>query len=658
MCAVAQVGPLPDDGRLNARVTVSHPVATIETLLDDLSARTGVRLKADAGVKEDLVVLRVKDVPAREVMERVASHLDWSWRAEDGGYVLFQSKEQKEREEKAYEEQFAEPLRRAQVQVKQVLQQSEGKAEELQLQYRELQRRLFAPETPPDEKQDLWWAVEDLKLRSTPLGRLALKLFVEMTPAQFRQLVELGAVVYAIRPTAAQHSMGSAEALGAEALAALTQRVPEARTIAGDLLVEFSSDEYGGLSLRGDVHFYAISPDGTVMASDYVLIPSAGAIPSKASTTLAGTVVDTPRINELLSAPDGLPYRNLASVLSEQWTLPGSDAMPGLGHGELAIALVDALELNLITDLPLAGAHGDAFRTRDAGLLLDALYPGGWSLSEGWITYRSPTWAVQRRDFIAVRTLKSLRDAFHKNGGFTLAEFGELCTRYSDAQLQGSLFGHLFDPPRRSALAAARFLYSVGEHPVSTPWNGEPILASRLSPHQRALAWRILFCDESSRSTEDYGYDFSGYVASSAASVTELLPNGLPSEAEVLIVRTEVPAVQRQTLSSTGKPFRSRWVEDVQSWLRALDNNPSYAAGLVRYVVRPARQEHVLVVVRVGDRLMGSAAITLGRWDPSVPFVSPDQLPQPIKDAIEEARRRRGGGGATSGTRGTESPAP
>lgn len=123
MCAVAQVGPLPDDGCLNARVTVSHPVSTIETFLDDLSGGTGVRLKADAAVKEDLIVLRVKDVPAREVMERVASHFDWSWRAEDGGYTLFQSKEQKEREEKAYEEQFAEPLRRAQVQVKQVLQQ-------------------------------------------------------------------------------------------------------------------------------------------------------------------------------------------------------------------------------------------------------------------------------------------------------------------------------------------------------------------------------------------------------------------------------------------------------------------------------------------------------------------------------------------------------
>ncbi|MEW5882794.1 MAG: hypothetical protein AB1725_01030, partial [Armatimonadota bacterium] len=86
--ALAQQSPLPDDGRLNARVTVSHPVATIETFLDDLSGRIGVRLKADSAVKEDLIILRVKDVPARELMERVSKHFDWSWRAEDGGYVL------------------------------------------------------------------------------------------------------------------------------------------------------------------------------------------------------------------------------------------------------------------------------------------------------------------------------------------------------------------------------------------------------------------------------------------------------------------------------------------------------------------------------------------------------------------------------------------
>lgn len=652
VCAMAQTGLPADDSRLDARVTVSHPVATIETFLDDLSGRIGVRLKADVAVKDDLIILRVKDVPARELMERVSKHFDWSWSAEDGGYVLYQSKEQKEREEKAYKEQYVEPLRRAQAEAARLLQEAEGKEGELRRQYREMERLLADPGLSPEERGELWWARERLKAQSTAVGRLALKLLTAMTFEQFRELHEVGVLVYAITPNAAQHSMGDAVPLGREAMQEVLAEAGLAEGSGTELLLWFSSD--GGLwpDTRSDAHVSIVGAGGQEIAHEYVLIPVVhGASGGVASTLLSGRRLSSPLVEELLRAFDGAPTRNAAVELSLKWFLPGTSTMPQQGHTELAVAIVEELGFNLLTDLRDGPWWGDAMRSRDAGLLLDFLYPRGWRLDGNWVTARSPQWALRRASSIPVDQERQIRDAYFRNGGFSLDEAGQLAARYSDDQILNSIGPYFVRPALRPALAALRFLHSLGTPLRQMHENGAPVPVVRLSPVQRRLARRVMLSNVTFGPERygEYRYDFNRRRNISPAIMTELMPVGVPGDAEVVLVSSEGLAVQRQAVTPDGKPTGLLYTEPASTFALQAAFREREVPSALRHLVRTATQEMYLVVIHFGDLRIGSAEVSLFRWDPNAPFVSADQLPEQVKRAIEEARRRReGGGGATS----------
>ena len=124
------------------------------------------------------------------------------------------------------------------------------------------------------------------------------------------------------------------------------------------------------------------------------------------------------------------------------------------------------------------------------------------------------------------------------------------------------------------------------------------------------------------------------------------MPTGVPAEAEIVLIGSQQPAVLRQRIGPDSKPAGTAYAQTISRYA-LMSTSPS--ASNPQILLRPAIQEARLVVIHLGDLRIGSAALTTTRWDPMAPFVGPDQLPQHLKDAIEQARRRLGiGGGSTS----------
>ncbi|RMG22189.1 MAG: hypothetical protein D6724_10890 [Armatimonadetes bacterium] len=639
--SVSAQSSLPmEDGRLAQRVSVSHPVVRVEDFLRDLSQRLGVPLKVEDGLKEDLVIVHVRDIPARDLLERFASHFDWSWRQERDGYLLYQSKEQKEREDEAYREQFMAPLRERQKELKRILAEDASRLDALRRELEELKRRLESPATPDEEKDSLGRQVTAAMARLEPGGRLAVSLLANMSFEDFQRLFELGTLVYAMTPTPAQRPMGSSQRLAEEALNAIQQTRELARRPV-DVLVTFHAG-YDWPEMDGAVDVVYVDQAGLSVTSAVYFHSSVqpSPTPPQPTTWLSGRTLQSEAVEELLRPRDGSPFRNLARMRSLAYLLPKNTMMPRQGFAELAIAIAEALGLNLLSDSAVFPVTSDYARSRDAGFLLDALYRGAWKLDGTWILSRSATWAMMRRNAVPVPRLRAIRDRLYEEGGASLEMSGSLVDelgvrKYRDLPLP--FFGIPSSIPQ---LRAAHLWYSMNNQQRDALLAGEALSVGRLSPRQRQLIWQLAMAPFS---YSEFGIPYEDYeVHASPTNCSEWWPVGLPPDAELLLMRRRNPVVARARFQSTGE------LADVPSFssiaaLAARRSSWNPAEDSERY--RPAVEEEYLFVVRRGNVLIDQTNVAIIRWNPSAPWVRFDELPKDLLDAIERARREFGGGG-------------
>lgn len=98
--ALAQQSPLlSSDGRLQRAVTIERGGASLRDILQDLSRQTAVPFRISAEVSSWRACVFVRKVPAVQVMSALAPTFDLSWRSSGEGYELYQSSEQKARQE-------------------------------------------------------------------------------------------------------------------------------------------------------------------------------------------------------------------------------------------------------------------------------------------------------------------------------------------------------------------------------------------------------------------------------------------------------------------------------------------------------------------------------------------------------------------------------
>lgn len=92
---------------LSRKISFSHPAARASVLLKDLSKETGVPLSASVRMADEVLIVKVKDVPIKDLLAKMAEAADAEWRPLEGGYelgrpsTLQNAAEREERQERA-----------------------------------------------------------------------------------------------------------------------------------------------------------------------------------------------------------------------------------------------------------------------------------------------------------------------------------------------------------------------------------------------------------------------------------------------------------------------------------------------------------------------------------------------------------------------------
>ncbi len=73
---------------LNAKVTTSIPASRINTVMEQLTATTGVPLMAAANLRDDVLLVSVKDVTVQQLMAKLAEVENGAWVKQGNGFML------------------------------------------------------------------------------------------------------------------------------------------------------------------------------------------------------------------------------------------------------------------------------------------------------------------------------------------------------------------------------------------------------------------------------------------------------------------------------------------------------------------------------------------------------------------------------------------
>ncbi|HVL37972.1 MAG TPA: hypothetical protein VM328_01150, partial [Fimbriimonadaceae bacterium] len=181
---------------LQAKITYSNRGAAARTVLRDLSALTGLQLETSPQTANDVLQVRVKDVPASELLKRIAEVANAEWRPEGSLYrlsrpqLLVQELQRKEIADRS--EGIAEAIKQMTAGVDQPF----GQAEAQQLKNNQPRLEAGAP-----------IRLDQARSLSGPAGRLLGRLLRALNPADLAAIQPSQRVVYSSLATRMQRQM-------------------------------------------------------------------------------------------------------------------------------------------------------------------------------------------------------------------------------------------------------------------------------------------------------------------------------------------------------------------------------------------------------------------------------------------------------------------
>ncbi len=203
---------LKSDERLASLITLEASPKTIRDILQEIQQATNTSLRAEKDLEADLCILYARERPAYEVLTVIAEHFGWEWGKAPEGYVLRQSRETKSAEEKERQQEILEWLGQIKESAEKSLKNREtSNFQELLQQYQAIQAKIkerLAQRTSEDEEDEVLLQLQaqsySLSSALDPTPFLAKLLMLDLTEAQFLELVKKGKLVFSTSPTRAQ----------------------------------------------------------------------------------------------------------------------------------------------------------------------------------------------------------------------------------------------------------------------------------------------------------------------------------------------------------------------------------------------------------------------------------------------------------------------
>lgn len=206
---------------LDKPVTIRADVAQMAVVAEELTKQVGISIEVSPKLRDELVILHVKERPAREVLFHLASHFGLEWEKTTRGYRLVQPPSSEAEEKRLLEESILKRMKTFQEQAKKELEriskankeEIEKKLEEIQKKIDEIENQALEGEESPEAFRSRWAVLRPLyeerralEERLNPYNRLIYSLVVSLSSQQLLELERRHRLVFSTRPTRAQYA--------------------------------------------------------------------------------------------------------------------------------------------------------------------------------------------------------------------------------------------------------------------------------------------------------------------------------------------------------------------------------------------------------------------------------------------------------------------
>ncbi|MGV3618950.1 MAG: hypothetical protein ACO1SV_26790 [Fimbriimonas sp.] len=208
LASLALVAPVGWAQDVSQKVTFSAPAGRASVLLKKLGDQTGVTLETTNQTKDEVLLIRVKDVPLKDVLERIAKVSDADWRADGNGFRLSRSGERQNEAVKAELEARTEALGR---QLKEAMErQAKLPAWDNAQATKHADRQVAQREAMMRGEGVLRLSGADaFATEETPGGRVLVTLLAGLGPKALAAVGPTHRIVYALNPTRAQRPLAA-----------------------------------------------------------------------------------------------------------------------------------------------------------------------------------------------------------------------------------------------------------------------------------------------------------------------------------------------------------------------------------------------------------------------------------------------------------------
>ncbi|MFZ4508152.1 MAG: hypothetical protein ACOYON_10715 [Fimbriimonas sp.] len=558
------------------RITLEAKAQTADKLLATLGQKLGLTLEATPQTKSSILILRLQDAPADQVLEKIAYTISASWRREGPGYRLVRDAGQTLAMRQKEEAQEAESYRKAQVKL----------AEELTKQgvFGPTEAKALAKEftgavqkTNNQEFNAAQWQRMNALEKRGPANRLIKRMLLTLNPRDLAAIEARTKVVLSSRPNKMQFP------LDRRALAAIDQYVREQNTWAeAAATVPTESDDENamwesGLRVRKslpeppDKVLLTISRYSAMGSVQFevLLADATGKIITRATDSLDTMSEQYQGIGQEKPKPDdpvielSAESKEFAAMLRGSFARQGgkvqmspelrakllqpeehdplsfvsSDIMLGIGKAKNVNLIVEGGDLDII----LANPEGSGF-TLNRSLALAGIFHE-MEEKDGFLIMKQKNPIRSARFTIDRKLLGMYLRTIDKQGSINLEQKAEYAYRskvedfgiemflaqliqgtseleFSDDRLTLQLYGSLSRQQRQVAL-------------------GEGLAIRSLLPEQRTLINRLVFGMNSNLNVEyTDGQMDQSYYNGLKRETTEALPEGIPLHAVLKMTDT------------------------------------------------------------------------------------------------------------------------
>jgi len=193
---------------LTQKVTFAAPAGRASVILPQIAKQAGLNLELAPQTKDEVLFVRVKDVPLSDLMSRLAKVCDAEWKPETGGFRLIRSTDALKRAE---QREFADrqtyvdqALSAATAKIAELPPFDEAQAKKLAEQQRAMQERMM--QSGPSGGTFRISGARDIGSEA-PSGRVIIGLLGQIGSARLAKIGEGDRVVFATNATSTQVTM-------------------------------------------------------------------------------------------------------------------------------------------------------------------------------------------------------------------------------------------------------------------------------------------------------------------------------------------------------------------------------------------------------------------------------------------------------------------